>query len=193
MIPILCRTTGAPIYSTGHLAAKLNLQSNPMGWLWRSCWAQSQTECKAFVLLAQLTLSEKQTNPQSVLSAAFIPWEQSCYVFTAILLGFIPGFICMLGMISPMVLLCHAVESSAKQNWCIPKSSKHILKEHIFCLWVLPDGIQWLVGLIYEASWRKKLLDLTKGSSPPFWSFPSQTSNYSSWTPAAALSPLLLY
>lgn len=58
---------------------------------------------------------------------------------------------------------------------------------------ILPDGIQWLVGLIYEASQRKKLLDLTKGSSPLFWSFPSQTSNYRRWTPAAELSPLLLY
>lgn len=142
---------------------------------------------------AQLALSEEQANPLSVLAAAFIPWGQSSDVFKATLLGSIPGFICMLGMISPVAFFSHAGASSPQQRLRIPISSKHVLKERIFCLWILPDGIQWLVGLIYEASRRKKLLDLTEGSSPPFWSFPSQTSNYSSWAPAAEPSPLLLY
>lgn len=88
---------------------------------------------------AQLALSEEQANPLSVLAAAFIPWGQSSDVFKATLLGSIPGFICMLGMISPVAFFSHAGASSPQQRLCIPISSKHVLKERIFCL----DFARW--------------------------------------------------
>lgn len=71
---------------------------------------------KHLCFFAQLALSEEQANPLSVLAAAFIPWEQSSDVFKATLLGPIPGFICMLGMISPVVFISHAGESSPQQS-----------------------------------------------------------------------------
>lgn len=66
MIPTTCRTRGAHIYSAWYLAARHNLQSSPMGWLWWSHRAWSQEGCEAFVLLfAQLTFTKEQNHTES--------------------------------------------------------------------------------------------------------------------------------
>lgn len=77
---------------------------------------KARQDANHLLFFAQLALSEEQANPLSVLAAAFVPWEQSSDVFKATLLGSIPGFICMLGMISPVVFLSHAGESSPQQR-----------------------------------------------------------------------------
>lgn len=120
--------------------------------LWVDC--EGDTELKArqgakdLCFFAQLAVTEEQTWPVSALAAAFIPWVQRSDVFKGTLLGSIPRFICVLEIISPVVFFSSAGESSPCQRWHIPVASKHALEERIFCLWIMPDGIKWLVALI---------------------------------------------